>query len=112
MILHLVSTKFPSLTLRASSQSFIATSSLTSTITTLVALALTSRFGVTRIPGGPSALIFSILYNYSRVVPSVYRYRIMGVTFTDKLNMYIIALAVSLIPASTCFNIEGFHRYP
>ena len=112
MILHLVSTKFPSLTLRASSQSFIATSSLTSTITTLVALALTSRFGVTRIPGGPSALIFSILYNYSRVVPSVYRYRIMGVTFTDKFNIYIIALAVSLIPASTCFNIEGFHRYP
>ena len=90
----------PSLTPRAFSQSFIATSSLTSMITTLAALALTSRLGVPRIPGGPSALIFSILYNYSCVVPSVYRYRIMGVTFTDKLNMYIIALAVSLIPSS------------
>ena len=81
-------------------------------ITTLAVLALTSRFGVTRIPGGPSALVFSILYNYSRVVPSVYRYRIMGVTFTDKLNMYIIALAVSPIPVSFRLHIESSTDIP
>jgi hypothetical protein len=43
---------------------------------------------------GPISLIFSILYSYSRAVPSAYRYRVLGVTFTDKTPMYILGAFV------------------
>lgn len=43
---------------------------------------------------GPSTLLFSILYQYYRIVPQVYTYRIFGVPLNNKSVLYFLALQV------------------
>ncbi|KAJ3527675.1 hypothetical protein NM688_g8099 [Phlebia brevispora] len=47
------------------------------------------------IPPGPTAVAFSIIYQYSRLVPSVYEFKIFGLAMTDKIWVYATALQVS-----------------
>jgi len=58
---------------------------------------------------GPSALIFSILYQYSRIVPPVYAYRIFGVSLNNKSVNYFLALqlAISRLPSSLVVAFIG-----
>jgi len=81
--------------IRCHFQSFALISTLVSTILEFVSLILFNRFGLNRIPSGPIALIFSILYQHARLVPSIYHFRVFGVTMSNKVFMYILALQVS-----------------
>lgn len=47
------------------------------------------------IPPGPTALVFSILYQFFRLVPEAYKFRIFGVTMSDKFWVYGTASQVS-----------------
>ena len=44
------------------------------------------------LPAGPYTLVFSILYNYSRSVPTAYTYKVFGVQFSSKSLTYILSL--------------------
>lgn len=70
---------------------------MVSTLLELVSLMLFHRVGLNFMSLGPSALIFSILYQYSRIVPPVYNYRIFGVPLSNKSLNYLLALQVSSI---------------
>lgn len=48
------------------------------------------------IPAGPFGLIFSLLYQYYRVVPASYQFRIASITFTNKSFTYFMALQLFL----------------
>lgn len=75
-------------------QSFTFVSLLVSTLLELVSLLFFHRVGFNHISLGPSALIFSILYQYSRIVPPVYAYRVFGVSLNNKSVNYFLALQV------------------
>lgn len=75
-------------------QSFAVVTALTSTILEFVALLVFNRLGLNLLPSGPTALTFSILYQFFRLVPSAYTFKIFGVSLTNKIFMYIVALQV------------------
>lgn len=50
------------------------------------------------IPAGPTAIIFSILYQYYRVVPEAYEFKVFGITMSDKIWVYASASQVSACP--------------
>ncbi|KIM46525.1 hypothetical protein M413DRAFT_17145 [Hebeloma cylindrosporum] len=89
--------------------SFTFVSLLVSTLLELVSLLLFHRVGFNHISLGPSALIFSILYQYSRIVPPVYAYRIFGVPLNNKSVNYFLALqlAISRLPSSLLVAFIG-----
>ncbi|KAG2206105.1 hypothetical protein INT47_003754 [Mucor saturninus] len=76
---------------------FLFITTLISTLFELGALAFGARIGLKSIPGGPFALLFAVLYQYHRLIPVTYRFRVFGITMNDKLFLYILAfqLAVS-----------------
>lgn len=39
-------------------------------------------------------LLFALLYQYHRVIPVTYRFRVFGFTFNDKTPLYVLALQV------------------
>ncbi|KAI5828491.1 hypothetical protein K523DRAFT_307149 [Schizophyllum commune Tattone D] len=82
--------------------SFALVATLISTLLEFSALLLFNRLGLNFIPGGPIALVFAVLYQYSRVIPSVYRFRVFGITLSNKSFVYLLALqlAVSTLPGS------------
>ncbi|KAI5123411.1 hypothetical protein M0805_006117 [Coniferiporia weirii] len=89
--------------------SFSVASLLTSTVFELGALLLFNKLGLNVLPSGPVTLVFSILYQFSRLVPHSYTFRIFGVTVTNKVFMYIIALqlAISQPPGSIAATLIG-----
>ncbi|KAH8118396.1 hypothetical protein DFH11DRAFT_1502788 [Phellopilus nigrolimitatus] len=89
--------------------SFSLASVLTSTILELGALLFFNRLGLNVLPSGPITLVFSILHQFSRLVPHAYTFRIFGVTVTNKVFMYIIALqlALSQPPGSIAAAVIG-----
>jgi hypothetical protein len=109
-------------------QSYAFVSLLVTTLLELVTLLLFHRFGINHMSMGPSALIFSIIYQYSRIVPAMYKYRFFGIEFTNKSVNYFLAfqvrhallvrgkpfmlttreqLAISRLPASLAVMIIG-----
>ncbi|KAI9276360.1 hypothetical protein BY458DRAFT_505604 [Sporodiniella umbellata] len=83
----------------------------------LGALMIGERVGLKSIPSGPYALLFSILYQYYRIIPVTYRFRIFGCVMTDKLFLYTLALQLAFsgtlqtIVPSLCGCIAGaFYR--
>lgn len=89
--------------------SFALVSIMVSTLLELVSLMLFHRVGLNFMSLGPSALIFSILYQYSRIVPPVYNYRIFGIPLSNKSLNYVLALqmAISRLPGSAAVAIIG-----
>lgn len=88
-----------------------------STILELVALIAGEKIGLKSIPGGPYALMFSALYQYHRIIPVTYRFRIFGLVMTDKLFLYVLAsqLAFSrslqtLVPALCGWLVGALYR--
>ncbi|GAA5801501.1 hypothetical protein HPULCUR_006949 [Helicostylum pulchrum] len=75
---------------------FVFISITTSTLLELGALVFGAQVGLKRIPGGPYALIFSALYQYHRIIPVTYRFRIFGITMNDKLFLYILGFQLAL----------------
>ncbi|KAJ7771042.1 hypothetical protein DFH07DRAFT_239395 [Mycena maculata] len=89
--------------------SFAVITTLLATLLEFISLIFFHRTGLNYIPSGPSALIFSILYQYSRIVPSAYTFRIFGLPLTNKSFTYVFALqlAVSYLPGSAAAALLG-----
>ena len=65
-----------------------------STLLELLSVLLFHRVGINHIAMGPSTLLFSMLYQYYRIVPQVYTYRIFGLPLNNKSVLYFLALQV------------------
>jgi len=89
--------------------SFALVATLTSIILEFISLLLFSRLGLNYIPSGPSALIFAILYQYWRLIPSAYEFRIFGLSLSNKSFVYVLGLqlAVSYMPGSIAVALIG-----
>lgn len=71
-------------------------STVLGTLLEFISLILFHRLGLNYIPSGPTTLIFSALYQYWRIVPWVYQFRVFGVTLNNKSFIYVVALQVGL----------------
>jgi len=82
--------------------SFAVISTLLATIFEFLSLLVFHPAGLNHISSGPSALVFTILYQYFRIVPPAYHFRIFGVTLSNKSYSYILAsqLAIGNLPGS------------
>jgi len=72
--------------------SFAFVTTVLATLFSFISLVLFHNLGLNAIPSGPYALIFSMLYQHYRIVPSVYHFRIFGVSFSNKIFHYILPL--------------------
>ncbi|KAF7302266.1 DSC E3 ubiquitin ligase complex subunit 2 [Mycena indigotica] len=89
--------------------SFAVISAILSTALEFLTLLLFHRAGLNHIPAGPATLIFSILYQHARIVPSAYDFRIFGLPLTNKSFTYLFALqlALSHLPGSLAAAMVG-----
>lgn len=78
-------------------QSFLVVSTLLVTALELLSLLTFHRVGPSfnAIPSGPVGIAFSLLYQYFILVPATYRFRVFGVTLSNKVFLYTLALLVS-----------------
>ena len=53
-----------------------------------------TRANFNNIPGGPFAILFTIVYQYMRLVPAAYHFRVFGLGMSDKIWIYTIAFQV------------------
>lgn len=89
--------------------SFTFVSVLLATIFEFLALVLFHGIGLNHITMGSSPLVFSILYQYARIVPPAYRYRIFGISLTSKSILYLLAIqsAISRLPSTGAVAFIG-----
>ncbi|KDN48078.1 hypothetical protein RSAG8_03094, partial [Rhizoctonia solani AG-8 WAC10335] len=89
--------------------SFLVAAALVSTLLNFSSLLAFYRFGLNYIPAGPTAILFAILYQYERVVPSAYNFRILGITMSNKTFTYLIAfpITISHMPGSMLVALTG-----
>ncbi|KAF8165706.1 hypothetical protein B0H34DRAFT_647781 [Crassisporium funariophilum] len=89
--------------------SFVFVSILVATLLEFMTLILFHRAGLNHISMGLSVLVFSILYQYSRIVPPLYTFRIFGLSLNNKSFNYLLALqiAISRPPSSVAVAIIG-----
>ncbi|KAF4619612.1 hypothetical protein D9613_004924 [Agrocybe pediades] len=89
--------------------SFATVSLFVATFLEFITILLFYRVGIDHIAMGPSTLVFAILYQYSRIVPAVYTFKIFGVPLNNKSFNYLLALqlAVSRLPGSAVAAIAG-----
>lgn len=71
--------------------SFLVASFLVATILEFASLLLFHKAGVNHMVPGPLAVTFSVLYQYWRILPAAYRFRIFGIPFSDKSFHYLLA---------------------
>lgn len=90
---------------------------LIATFLEIGALVSGARLGFRKIPGGPYAIIFSALYQYHRMIPVTYRFRIFGITFNDKIFVFIPAVQMmlsqyfsTLVPAVCGLLVGALYR--
>ncbi|KZT71560.1 hypothetical protein DAEQUDRAFT_665684 [Daedalea quercina L-15889] len=95
--------------------SFLIISTLVSTISTFLSLLLLHAFRAGTlfnvVPAGPIAILFSILYQYGRLVPDAYQMKVFGLDLNDKIWVYILAgqLAISQFPSTLVPALVGLH---
>ncbi|KAF9450931.1 hypothetical protein P691DRAFT_664232 [Macrolepiota fuliginosa MF-IS2] len=89
--------------------SFLVVIALLSTLLEFLALLLFNPLGLNYISTGASVFIYSLLYQYSRLVPSVYQFRIFGIQLNNKSLNYFLAFqfAISRLPGSFVVAIIG-----
>jgi hypothetical protein len=70
------------------------------TVLELLSLLVLHQFGSTLnvIPSGPVGLGFSLVYQFLRLVPSTYQFRIFGVAISNKVFLYALASQVNWPP--------------
>lgn len=88
-------------------QSFLSIVTVLNTISTFLGMILLSPIPVfgsafNRLPAGPTAIMFSIVYQYFRLVPQAYEFKVFGVTFSDKIWMYATACQVGVFLQPDC----------
>lgn len=84
-------------------------STVLSTVLSCAAIILGHRFGLNMIPAGPYGILFSLLWQYYRTVPSLYAFRFLSVTFSSKAfaYMYATVLILSQPPGSFLAAASG-----
>ncbi|KAI1796117.1 hypothetical protein LXA43DRAFT_988443 [Ganoderma leucocontextum] len=94
--------------------SFFVISAVTTMLVSFVTLLLAQLTPMTRtnfnnMPGGPFAILFAIVYQYMRLVPPAYHFRVFGVGMSDKIWIYAIAiqLTVARLPATVLPTAVG-----
>jgi len=89
--------------------SFVIVSALVATIFEFCSLLVLNNLGLNVVPASPIALLFSVLYQFSRVVPAIYHFRIFGVVLNNKSFTYLLAaqLAFSAVPGSLVSAVIG-----
>ncbi|KAJ1972661.1 hypothetical protein H4R35_004551 [Dimargaris xerosporica] len=105
------------------SAKFAAFVFLTSVAAKLLELGLLisgNSVGLNSLPPGPYGLIFATLYQFYRIIPSTYKFRILGISLTDKSYMYFLAFQLiqflalnyptSLIPAVCGILVGTLYR--
>ncbi|KAI8362649.1 hypothetical protein BD560DRAFT_288681, partial [Blakeslea trispora] len=97
--------------------SFIVLSFVMATFLEIGTLVVGAQVGLKSIPSGPYAIIFSSLYQYHRIIPVTYRFRIFGIVMTDKLFLYVLAVQMAfsqsyqtLVPALCGILIGALYR--
>ncbi|TPX49543.1 hypothetical protein SeMB42_g02576 [Synchytrium endobioticum] len=70
--------------------SFILISSVVSTALDVMSLLLLSNFNITHVSPGPYAALSALAYNFVVDIPLTYRFKVMGVTVTDKMFVYLL----------------------
>lgn len=86
--------------------SFLVVSTLLVTVLELLSLLVLHQLGYSfnAIPSGPIGLAFSLIYQYFRLVPSTYHFRVFGVALSNKAFVYALASQLALSqPWSTTF---------
>ena len=76
-------------------------STLLVTVLELLSLLVLHQLGYSfnAIPSGPIGLAFSLVYQYFRLVPSTYHFRVFGVALSNKAFVYALASQVNkLLP--------------
>ncbi|KAK4509848.1 uncharacterized protein ATC70_007152 [Mucor velutinosus] len=76
--------------------SFVASTLLQTSV-----LAVSSRYGFKSIASGPYAILFSILYQYQKIIPASYQVSMLGATLSDKIYVYAAAAQFLLSNSSS-----------
>ncbi|ORY22757.1 hypothetical protein BCR39DRAFT_550848 [Naematelia encephala] len=89
--------------------SFILLSSLLSTFICFVGIVVLHKFGVSAVPAGPYGVIFSLLWQQYRTIPSLYAFRLFGIEFSSKIFSWLFALQLFLSypPRSVLASLAG-----
>ncbi|KAF8514861.1 hypothetical protein BU17DRAFT_76978 [Hysterangium stoloniferum] len=89
--------------------SFITVSAVVSSTISFICLLALQRFGLNYIPAGPISILFSILYQYHRLVPSAYTFQISVLKASNKYFLYVLGLQViiSQMPGSVVAACVG-----
>ncbi|KAG9070750.1 hypothetical protein KI688_008290 [Linnemannia hyalina] len=68
-----------------------------------------SPLGLNVLPAGPYGVLFAALYQFYRVIPTMYEFKVFGIAFTDKVFMYALAtqLILSHMPGSLASAVCG-----
>ncbi|KAK4052145.1 hypothetical protein OIV83_002439 [Microbotryomycetes sp. JL201] len=80
--------------------SFLVVIAGLSTTLELVALLLGFRLGFTSIPAGPFAIVFAIIFQSTRQVPTLFYWKLFGVEVTNRIARYILLVQASRLLAS------------
>ncbi|KAI8363461.1 hypothetical protein B0O80DRAFT_492596 [Mortierella sp. GBAus27b] len=89
--------------------SFLFVSAVLCTFLNVAILVTGSALGLTVLPSGPYGVIFSALYQFYTIVPSLYEFKVFGVVFTDKSFTYALGalFMLSHIPGSIALAVSG-----
>ncbi|KAF9579610.1 hypothetical protein BGW38_004064 [Lunasporangiospora selenospora] len=89
--------------------SFLFVSGVICTLLNIAVLVTGSTIGLNVLPAGPYGIIFSALYQFYRLVPMIYEFKVFGVAFSNKVYMYLIGLQLiaSNLPGSAAAAICG-----
>ncbi|KAF7967991.1 hypothetical protein HWV62_32403 [Athelia sp. TMB] len=63
--------------------------------------------------GGPAALVFAVLWQYVRIVPRAYAFRVLGLVGSNKAFVYVLAAMLALsapLPAATGLLAGALYR--
>jgi len=77
-------------------QSFLFVSAVVSSLVSVLALVLFRALGsdINRIPAGPTAILLGTVYQFSRIVPASYRFRIGPFNLSNKAFHFLLAIQV------------------
>ncbi|ORZ11091.1 hypothetical protein BCR42DRAFT_421547 [Absidia repens] len=87
------------------------------TLLEIGALVTGIKLGFRYVPGGPYALLFAMLYQYHRMVPSLYRFQLFNITLNNKSFLYMLSFQIfisqgiyTIVPCMCGLLAGAFYR--
>ncbi|RXK35291.1 hypothetical protein M231_07462 [Tremella mesenterica] len=89
--------------------SFVLVSTVISVLFSLAVILVFHKLGLNSVPAGPYGLIFSLLWQNYRTVPTLYQFHVFGLNLSSNAMTYILAsqLFISNPPASILAASSG-----